>query len=76
MKQQNNFPPGWDEERVKRVIEPYDSLTEEARIAHDEAAYDMDGQTVMTVPTELAPAVEKLPAQYELERPAATATTD
>ena len=34
----NRFPPGWDEERVREVIEHYDSLTEEGLAAEIEAA--------------------------------------
>ena len=28
MKNVNNFPPGWDEERVRRLIQHYESQTE------------------------------------------------
>lgn len=33
-----HFPPGWDEDRVKRLIAHYDSMTEEEQVAEDEAA--------------------------------------
>ena len=29
MKKQNKFPPGWDEARVRRVLEHYESQTDE-----------------------------------------------
>jgi hypothetical protein len=29
------FPPGWNEERVKRLIEHYDLLTEKEQVAED-----------------------------------------
>ena len=32
------FPPGWDKERVARVLKHYDSQTEEEAVAEDEAA--------------------------------------
>jgi len=35
---QNRFPPGWDEERVRRLIERYESQTEDEAVAEDEAA--------------------------------------
>jgi hypothetical protein len=34
----NNFPPGWDEHRVRKVIEHYETQTEEEAVAEDEAA--------------------------------------
>jgi hypothetical protein len=32
------FPEGWDDARIKRVIEHYESQTEEQAVAEDEAA--------------------------------------
>jgi hypothetical protein len=32
------FPPGWDEERVERVIYHYEHLDAERQLAEDEAA--------------------------------------
>ena len=32
----NRFPPGWDEERVQRVLEHYESQTDEEAVAEDE----------------------------------------
>jgi hypothetical protein len=55
------FPPGWDEERVKRLIADYDSLTEEEQVAEDEAAVsEQSGQTVITVPEPLLPAIRQM----------------
>jgi hypothetical protein len=55
------FPPGWDEERVKQLIAHYDSLTEEEQVAEDEAAVaEQKGQTVITVPETLLPAIRQL----------------
>jgi hypothetical protein len=34
----NKFPPGWDEERVRRVLEHYEKQTEDEAVAEDEAA--------------------------------------
>ena len=56
----SNFPPGWDEERVRRVLRHHDSLSEEEEAAEDEAAFEDSAQTVMAVPTDLAPAVRAL----------------
>lgn len=38
MTRAKEFPPGWDEERVQRLIRHYESQTEEEAIAEDEAA--------------------------------------
>ncbi len=60
MKQSTNFPPGWDEERVRRVLQHYESLTENEEVAEDEAAFDDSNETVMTIPRELVPTVRSL----------------
>ena len=54
------FPRGWDEERVKKVIEYYDNQTEDEELAEYEAAMRIEGQTVMLVPTELVPEIRRL----------------
>ncbi|MDE0315867.1 MAG: tetratricopeptide repeat protein [Candidatus Poribacteria bacterium] len=36
---QNNFPPGWDEERVQKVIAYYENQTEDEAVAEDEEAF-------------------------------------
>ena len=62
---QNNFPPGWDEERVRRVLAHYENQTEEEAVAEDEAAYEQDGQSMVEIPYELVPKVRNLIAQYQ-----------
>jgi hypothetical protein len=57
------FPPGWDEARVRKVIAHYENQTEDEAVAEDEAAYRTRKQTVMIVPTELVPAIRDLMAQ-------------
>ena len=56
----NRFPPGWDEARVRRVLEHYESQTDEEALAEDEASFDGTTHTTMTVPTALVPAVREL----------------
>ena len=63
---QSQFPPGWDEERVKRVIAHYESQNEEEAVAEDEAAFEAADQTVMEVPTELVPKVRELIAKHKV----------
>ena len=56
-----HFPPGWDEDRVKRVIAHYEFLSEDEQVAEDEAAVcEYQGQTVITVPDTLLPAIRQL----------------
>ena len=54
------FPAGWNEDRVRRLIEHYDQLDDAGMIAEDEAATESEGQTLMVVPTSLVPAVREL----------------
>ena len=60
MKNTTNFPPGWDEERVQRLLRHYESLSEDEAVAEDEAAFEDLTQTVMAVPKELASTVRAL----------------
>ena len=60
MKNTTNFPPGWDEERVQRVLRHYDSLNEDEAVAEDEAAFEDSTQTVMEIPNDLVPIVRAL----------------
>ena len=76
MKKTNDFPPGWDDERVQDVIRHYESQTEYEAIAEREAALQQDGLTVMVIPTELVPVVRELLDGYELRGPAGTAVPD
>lgn len=57
---QNEFPPGWDEERVQSVIAYYDQQTEDEAVAEVEAALQNESSTLMKIPTELVPAVLEL----------------
>lgn len=49
---------------MKRVIDHYESQTEEEAVAEDEAAYEQQGETLMEVPDELVPVVRKLIATH------------
>lgn len=58
-----NFPPGWDERRVREVIEHYDNQTEDEQFAEIEAAHDAEEVTFVAVPQELIPEVRALLAR-------------
>jgi hypothetical protein len=62
-KVKNQFPPGWDEARVRDVIEYYENQTEDEAVAEDEAAFA--DSTMMAVPPPLVPEVRELIARYE-----------
>jgi hypothetical protein len=57
------FPPGWDESRVRRVLEHYERQSDEEAVAEDEAAYESTTHTSMDVPVELVPIVRELIAK-------------
>jgi hypothetical protein len=57
---EQKFPPGWDAERVKKLIAHYDSLDDESLVAEDEAARELPGQTTVVVPVELMPAIREM----------------
>lgn len=65
---QSRFPPGWGEERVRRVLAHYEQQTEEEAVAEDEAAFEDSTQAVMEVPKELVPAIRELIAKHEESR--------
>jgi hypothetical protein len=62
---QREFPPGWDEARVRKVLEHYESQSEEEAVAEDEAAAESGADTMMTVPKPLVPAVRELIAKHQ-----------
>lgn len=62
---QDRYPEGWDEKRVRRVLDHYEGQTEDEAVAEDEAAYEDRTQSLMEVPIELVPAVRQLIAKHE-----------
>ena len=61
------YPPGWDEDRVRRVLEHYETQSDEEAVAEDEAAYEATMQTTMGVPIDLVPTVRELIAKRRSE---------
>ncbi|MBI3634758.1 MAG: hypothetical protein HY216_00900 [Candidatus Rokubacteria bacterium] len=59
----SKYPAGWDAERVRRVLEHYETQSDEEAVAEDEAAYEAITHTAMDVPVELVPAVRELIAR-------------
>jgi hypothetical protein len=62
---ENRFPPGWDEERVRKVLAHYEEQTEGEAVAEDEAAFEDEAQTTMKVPAALVPSIRELLAKYQ-----------
>ena len=64
----NKFPPGWNVEKVRRIIALYERQSEEEAVAEDEAAYEKPGQSMIEVPSELIPEIRNLIAQAQSEK--------
>ena len=60
----NTYPKGWNEKKIKALVEHYERQTEDDEVAEDERAFNDPGQTVMLVPHELVPAVNRLLATH------------
>jgi len=45
---EQKLPPGWDEARIREVIEHYDSQDEDERAAEIEAAWEAEGLSGIT----------------------------
>ena len=62
----NKYPTGWNERKIRKVLEHYEPQTEDEAIAEDEAAFELEGQAVMVVPRKLVPKITRL---IEQQRP-------
>ena len=63
MMKQSKYPVGWDEQRVKEVLDHYEHQSDEEAVAEDEASFESTTHTAMEVPVELVPAVRELLAK-------------
>ena len=63
----SRFPPGWDEERVRRVLEHYEAQSDAEAVAEDEGAYESTTETMMAVPVALVPRGRELIANHRPE---------
>ena len=62
----SRFSRGWDEDRVKKVLEHYESQSEEEAVAEDEAAWEEPSATFIEVPNKLLPRIRELLAKTAL----------
>jgi hypothetical protein len=59
------FPPGWNERKVRAVIQHYDQLSED-ELAHEiETAQEVKEETLISVPTELLPRIRQLIIRHQ-----------
>lgn len=64
MSKQSQFLPGWDEARVRRVLEHYEAQSDEEAVAEDETSFEATTHTSMEVPVDLVPTVRELIAKH------------
>ena len=58
-----DLPPGWDDSRVRRVVDHYESQTDDEAATEDQEAFESTTHTAMEVPVELVPEVRQLIAK-------------
>lgn len=59
---QGKLPTGWNDDRVRRVLERYEDQSEEDAVLEDEAGIE-SSETVMNVPHDLVAKVRELIAK-------------
>jgi hypothetical protein len=62
-RQRNKFPKGWMEKSIRALAKHYDRQSETEAAAEDNAAYKSTRMTMMAVPIELVPKVQRLIAK-------------
>ncbi len=62
---ESEFPAGWDADRVRKLIDHYEAMSDDELAAEDDAAgEEQSGQTVITVPNALLPAIRQMLARH------------
>ncbi len=62
-KDPNRYPKGLSRRKVQAIVAHYENQTEDQAVAEDEAAYHSNRVTMMGVPVDLVPKVQKLIAK-------------
>ena len=65
---QTKFPAGWDQERVREIIEYYESQTDDEALAEQKHVLEKQKETLVDVPIELLPFVRELIAKFRESR--------
>ena len=69
----NVFPNGWNERRVRQVLDFYERQTESEAVAEYEAAQKDRSMTVMLIPSSMVPLIRQLLAYHKPSRRRRTA---
>lgn len=72
----SKFPEGWNEKRVRTVLDHYEQQTEDEAVAEDEDAFRSRIRTAMEVPTQLVPEIRELIAKHKVSQSAEKAADD
>lgn len=56
---ETQLPRGWDERRIRRVIEHYETQSGDEAVLEDGPALSDSHRTMMVIPTRLVPAVRE-----------------
>lgn len=64
----NKYPRGWNRQKIDELARYYDKQSDEEAVAEAEGAFADPDQTVMLVPVELVPQVQKLLARHAKSR--------
>ena len=67
------FPPGWDEDQVRDVIDHYEAQTEDDALAEHEAACGRADEPMVSIPAALLPKIREMIARYRAEAEGSTA---
>ena len=59
------FPEGWNEQRVRELLEHYEAQSDEEAVAEDEAAFESTTHTAMEVPVDLVPKIREMIAKHQ-----------
>ncbi len=59
----SEFPKGWDESKVRRVLAHYEGQSDDDAVEEDEAAVQPP-ETIMAIPHELVSSVRELIAKH------------
>jgi hypothetical protein len=59
----NNFPDGWNEDKVRKVLAHYEDQPQDEALAEDESGV-ASSETVMNVPHDLVSQVRELIAKH------------
>lgn len=62
-KDPNRYPKGWDARSIAALADHYENQSEDDAVAEHEAAYRSTLVTMMAIPVELVPKVQKLLAK-------------